>query len=109
MNAVPLLAGVVIASLLAVARPIESQEPPQAQLGGVTIRIGMPALDARKALEQRFDVRSFPDLDGLIVVKRRGSDETVGALNVRGGRIAMISEDWPIQAVTEEEFGEPVV
>ncbi len=97
---------VTIMSLIMMVRPATAQAPvPDPSLKGVTIKLGMPESDARRVLADRFDVRNVPDTRDVVLISERSDGQAVGSVNFTGGRVVMVTENWPIPVATEEAIG----
>src|SRR5260221_445367 len=65
------------------------------QFGSIAITIGMTEFDAISKLGEEFSVSRVPSVPGLLMIRSKQSpDDSVGAVNIRNGRVAAITSDW---------------
>jgi hypothetical protein len=65
------------------------------QIGSIAITIGMTEFDAISKLGEEFSVSRVPSVPGLLMIRSKQSpDDSVGAVNIRNGRVASITSDW---------------
>jgi hypothetical protein len=65
------------------------------QFGSIAITIGMTEFDAISKLGEEFSVSRVPSAPGLLMIRSKQSpDDSVGAVNIRNGRVASITSDW---------------
>jgi hypothetical protein len=65
------------------------------QFGSMAITIGMSEFDAISKLSEEFSVSRVPSVPGLLMIRSKQSqDDSVGAVNIRNGRVASITSEW---------------
>src|SRR5580704_17138154 len=65
------------------------------QFGSIAITIGMSEFDAISNLSEEFSVSRVPGVPGLLMVRSKQSpDDSVGAINIRNGRVTSITSEW---------------
>jgi hypothetical protein len=65
------------------------------QFGSIAITIGMTEFDAISKLGDEFSVSRVPSVPGLLMIRSKQSpDDSVGAVNIRNGRVASITSEW---------------
>ena len=65
------------------------------QIGSIAITIGMTEFDAISKLGEEFSVSRVPSVPGLLMIRSKQSPEdSVGAVNIRNGRVASITSEW---------------
>ena len=65
------------------------------QFGSIAITIGMTEFDAISKLGEEFSVSRVPSVPGLLMIRSKQSpDASIGAVNIRNGRVASITSDW---------------
>jgi len=89
---------VAAAFLCGPASAVAGQATPAArgqQIGSIAITIGMTEFDAISKLGEEFSVSRVPSVPGLLMIRSKQSpDDSVGAVNIRNGRVASITSDW---------------
>jgi hypothetical protein len=65
------------------------------QFGSIAITIGMSEFDAISKLSEEFSVSRVPSVPGLLLIRAKQSqDDSVGAVNIRNGRVTSITSEW---------------
>jgi hypothetical protein len=65
------------------------------QFGSIAITIGMSEFDAISKLSEEYSVSRVPSVPGLLLVRTKQSqDDSVGAVNIRNGRVTSITSEW---------------
>jgi hypothetical protein len=65
------------------------------QFGSIAITIGMSEFDAISKLSEEFSVSRVPSVPGLLLIRTKQSqDDSVGAVNIRNGRVTSITSEW---------------
>jgi hypothetical protein len=65
------------------------------QFGSIAITIGMSEFDAIAKLSEEFSVARVASVPGLLMIRSKQSpDDSVGAVNIRNGRVTSITSDW---------------
>jgi hypothetical protein len=65
------------------------------QFGSIAVTIGMSEFDAISKLSEEFSVSRVPSVPGLLLVRTKQSqNDSVGAVNIRNGRVTSITSEW---------------
>jgi hypothetical protein len=65
------------------------------QFGSIAITIGMSEFDAISKLSEEFSVSRVPSVPGLLQIRTKQSqDDSVGAVNIRNGRVTSVTSEW---------------
>ena len=88
-------AGVLCRSSASFAGQAASPAARGQQFGSIAITIGMSEFDAISKLGEEFSVSRGPGVPGLLMVRsKHAPDDSVGAVNIRNGRVASITSEW---------------
>jgi hypothetical protein len=65
------------------------------QFGSIAVAIGMSEFDAIAKLSEEFSVSRVASVPGLLMIRGKQSpDDSVGAVNIRNGRVISITSEW---------------